>query len=233
MFGFVQRAKTIRQCIVTGDVFLQTGLHPCVDASLFLVSFAFDGWKRSTNVVFIVESLLLLVIGVDSVVVVVVVVVVAVVIVACSIHVGHVAVQGGRGFAQGSRTFRSFFTSLGVVFVGGGGVAGGQHIVMGGVGGVAGGGRRGQELARAAQGFRGACAARGGGSFTPPSFSQASGRFRLRRGVVVVVVVVVVGGGGGVRGTGVVAVGDLGTNDGSTGGGGSNCCGSGHDLFGS
>jgi hypothetical protein len=46
-------------------------------------------------------------------------------------------------------------------------------------------------------------------------------------------VVVVVGGGGGVRGTGVVAVGDLGTNDGSTGGGGSNCCGSGHDLFGS
>jgi len=92
---------------------------------------------------------------------------------------------------------------------------------MGGVGGVAGGGRRGQELARAAQGFRGACATRGGGSFTPPSFSQASGRFRLRRGVVVVVVVVVVGGG------------DLGTNDGSTSGGGSNCCGSGHDLFGS
>ena len=229
MFGFVQRAKTIRQSIVTGDVFLQTGLHPCVDASLFLVSFAFDGWKRSTNVVFIVESLLLLVIGVDSVVVVVVV---AVVIVACSIHVGHVAVQGGRGFAQGSRTFRSFFTSLGVVFVGGGGVAGGQHIVMGGVGGVAGGGRRGQELARAAQGFRGACATRGGGSFTPPSFSQASGRFRLRRGVVVVVVVVVVGGG--VRGTGVVAVDELRTDDrGSTGGGGSNCCSSGHDLFGS
>ena len=229
MFGFVQRAKTIRQSIVTGDVFLQTGLHPCVDASLFLVSFAFDGWKRSTNVVFIVESLLLLVIGVDSVVVVVVV---AVVIVACSIHVGHVAVQGGRGFAQGSRTFRSFFTSLGVVFVGGGGVAGGQHIVMGGVGGVGGGGRRGQELARAAQGFRGACATRGGGSFTPPSFSQASGRFRLRRGVVVVVVVVVVGGG--VRGTGVVAVDELRTDDrGSTGGGGSNCCSSGHDLFGS
>ena len=229
MFGFVQRAKTIRQSIVTGDVFLQTGLHPCVDASLFLVSFAFDGWKRSTNVVFIVESLLLLVIGVDSVVVVVVV---AVVIVACSIHVGHVAVQGGRGFAQGSRTFRSFFTSLGVVFVGGGGVAGGQHIVMGGVGGVGGGGRRGQELARAAQGFRGACATRGGGSFTPPSFSQASGRFRLRRGVVVVVVVV--GGGGGVRGTGVVAVDELRTDDrGSTGGGGSNCCSSGHDLFGS
>ena len=227
MFGFVQRAKTIRQSIVTGDVFLQTGLHPCVDASLFLVSFTFDGWKRSTNVVFIVESLLLLVIGVDSVVVVVVV---AVVIVACSIHVGHVAVQGGRGFAQGSRTFRSFFTSLGVVFVGGGGVAGGQYIVMGGVGGVGGAGRRGQELARAAQGFRGACAARGGGSFTPPSFSQASGRFRLRRGVVVVVVVV----GGGVRGTGVVAVDELRTDDrGSTGGGGSNCCSSGHDLFGS
>ena len=171
---------------------MQTGLHPCVDARLFLVSFTFDGWKRRTNVVFIVESLLLLVVGVVSVVVVVVV---AVVIVPCSIRVGHVAVQGGSGFAQESRTFGSFFASLGVVFVGGGGVAGGQYIVMGG-------GRRGQKLARAAQGFRGACASRGGGSFTPPSFSKASGRFRLRSEVVVVGVV-----GGGVRGTGVVAVG--------------------------